>query len=150
MVSFKPGSRMDRAGAHNWPIRPTLVIEGPDGDIDHIIRSVRENGGKVSNQLLKELPALADERISAETVAVFKSTFAQLFVNDPQGEATTYRTELAMKLFFQGLRLQVQRGKALQRCGTQTQRLLQITRNTPKISIDRVQRGIQKVFLHAP
>lgn len=58
--------------------RVKQVIEGPDGDIDRIIRSVRENGGKVSNKLLKEFPALADESLAAETVAVIKEVFAQL------------------------------------------------------------------------
>ena len=58
--------------------RVKQVIEGPDGDIDRIIRSVRENGGKVSNKLLKEFPALADESLAAETVAVIKGAFAQL------------------------------------------------------------------------
>ena len=52
------------------------VIEGPDGDIDRIIRSVRESG-TVSNKLLKEFPALADERLAAETVAVIKEAFSQ-------------------------------------------------------------------------
>jgi hypothetical protein len=52
------------------------VIEGPDGDIDRIIRSVRESGGKVSNKLLKEFPALADESLAAETVAAIKEAFA--------------------------------------------------------------------------
>lgn len=52
------------------------VIEGPDGDIDRIIRSVRESGGTVSNKLLKEFPALADEGLAAETVAAIQAAFA--------------------------------------------------------------------------
>lgn len=58
--------------------RVKQVIEGPDGDIDRIIRSVRENGGKVSSKLLKEFPALADESLAAETVAVINGAFAQM------------------------------------------------------------------------
>ena len=57
--------------------RVKQVLEGPDGDIDRIIRSVRENGGKVSNKLLKEMPALADEGLAAEVVAAIEVAFAQ-------------------------------------------------------------------------
>jgi hypothetical protein len=57
--------------------RVKQVIEGPDGDIDRIIRSVRENGGKVSNKLLKEIPALADEDLAAELVTAIQAAFAQ-------------------------------------------------------------------------
>jgi len=56
--------------------RVKQVIEGPDGDIDRIIRSVRENGGKVSNKLLREIPALADEALAAELVAAIQAAFA--------------------------------------------------------------------------
>lgn len=53
------------------------VIEGPDGDIDRIIRSVRENGGKVSSKLLKEFPALADETLANELMAAIQAAFVQ-------------------------------------------------------------------------
>ncbi len=53
------------------------VIEGPDGDIDRIIRSVRENGGKVSNNLLKEIPALEDLDLAAEVVTAIEAAFAR-------------------------------------------------------------------------
>ena len=53
--------------------RVKQVIEGPDTDIDRIIRSVRDNGGQVSNQLAKEFPALADEATATELVAALKS-----------------------------------------------------------------------------
>jgi hypothetical protein len=55
--------------------RVKQVIEGPDTDIDRIIRSVRDNGGKVSNKLAKEFPALADEAIAAELVAALQGVF---------------------------------------------------------------------------
>lgn len=61
--------------------RVKQVIEGPDGDIDRIIRSVRDNGGKISNKLVKEIPALADENLAAEVAAAIQTAF-QL----PQGE----------------------------------------------------------------
>ena len=57
--------------------RVKQLIEGPDGDIDRIIRSVRENGDKVSKKLLKEMPALADEDLVAELVTVIHEAFAQ-------------------------------------------------------------------------
>lgn len=52
------------------------VIEGPDGDIDRIIRSVRESGGKLSQKLLKEFPALADDALADEVVAAIQGVFA--------------------------------------------------------------------------
>ena len=57
--------------------RVKQLIEGPDGDIDRIIRSVRENGGKMSSKLLKEMPALADKDLVAELVTVIHPAFAQ-------------------------------------------------------------------------
>ncbi len=57
--------------------RVKQVIEGPDGDIDRIIRSVRESGGKVSNKLLKEFPAFADKDLAAQAVEAIQGAFAQ-------------------------------------------------------------------------
>ncbi len=55
--------------------RVKQVIEGPDTDIDRIIRSVRDNGGKVSNTLAKEFPALADEVVAGELAAALAGVF---------------------------------------------------------------------------
>ncbi|MFA7665239.1 MAG: hypothetical protein WCY32_03890 [Burkholderiaceae bacterium] len=55
--------------------RVKQVIEGPDTDIDRIIRSVRDNGGKVSNGLAQEFPLLADEATAAELVAALQAVF---------------------------------------------------------------------------
>jgi len=55
--------------------RVKQVIEGPDGDIDRIIRSVRESGARISNKLLKEIPALADEHLAASVVAAIEEAF---------------------------------------------------------------------------
>lgn len=52
------------------------VIEGPDGDIDRIIRSVRENGGRLPGKLLKEFPPLTDEALASEVVAAIQGAFA--------------------------------------------------------------------------
>lgn len=55
--------------------RVKQVIEGPDADIDRIIRSVRDNGGKVSNKLTEEFPALIDQAVAAELVASLQAVF---------------------------------------------------------------------------
>lgn len=59
------------------------VIEGPDADIDRIIRSVRENGGKVSNKLAGEFPALAEDAIAAELVAALQAVFQGVSAEGP-------------------------------------------------------------------
>jgi hypothetical protein len=48
------------------------IIEGPDAQIDNIIRSVQQNKGIISNKLLKQYPALADQQRAAEVVAVVR------------------------------------------------------------------------------
>ena len=55
--------------------RVKQVIEGPDADIDRIIRSVRDNGGKLSNKLLQEFPPLASGTAGQEVVAVIEAAF---------------------------------------------------------------------------
>ena len=49
------------------------VLEGPDADIDRIIRSVRENGGNVSGKLRKEFPSLADKALALKVVAAVQA-----------------------------------------------------------------------------
>lgn len=51
------------------------VIEGPDADIDRIIRSVRENGGQLSNKLKKAYPQLTDADVGAEVIAAIDAAF---------------------------------------------------------------------------
>lgn len=55
--------------------RVKQVIEGPDADIDRIIRSVRDNGGKVSHKLAREFPPLADGTTADELVAALQAVF---------------------------------------------------------------------------
>lgn len=57
--------------------RVKQVLEGPDGDIDRIIRSVREKGDKVSNNLPKEILALTHEDLAAELMTAIQAAFAQ-------------------------------------------------------------------------
>ena len=49
--------------------RVKQIIEGPDVDIDRIIRSVRDNAGRVSNKLADEFPVLTDVGIAADLVS---------------------------------------------------------------------------------
>ena len=50
-------------------------LEGPNADIDQIIRSVRENGWQVSGKLVKTFPALADGALAAAVAAAVRSVF---------------------------------------------------------------------------
>lgn len=50
-------------------------IEGPDSDIDRIVRSVRENGDAVSNKLVREFPLLADDALAAGVVEAVQGVF---------------------------------------------------------------------------
>lgn len=56
--------------------RVKQVIEGPDNDIDRIIRSVRDNDGKVSNKLVKSFPSLADEALADAVAEAIEAAFA--------------------------------------------------------------------------
>ena len=49
--------------------RVKQIVEGPDVDIDRIIRSVRDNAGTISNKLADEFPALHQVGIAADLVA---------------------------------------------------------------------------------
>lgn len=51
------------------------IIEGPDVDIDRIIRSVRENAGQVSNKLKKAFPILNDDDIVNDLTISIKEAF---------------------------------------------------------------------------
>ena len=53
------------------------VLEGPDSDIDRIIRSVRENAGQLSNKLKKTYPQLADPHIGDAVTAAINAAFGQ-------------------------------------------------------------------------
>lgn len=50
------------------------VLEGPNADLDRIIRSVREQQGQVSGALKKQFPRLADEHFAALVVAAVLGT----------------------------------------------------------------------------
>jgi hypothetical protein len=52
------------------------VLEGPDPDIDRIIRPIRENNGQVSGKLRNEFPQLENSEIAAAIVEAVLSAFA--------------------------------------------------------------------------
>lgn len=47
-------------------------LEGPNSDIDQIIRSIRENRWALSNKLLKVFPQLADPEMAAAIIDAVK------------------------------------------------------------------------------
>ncbi|BBE09283.1 Uncharacterized conserved protein [Mycoavidus cysteinexigens] len=51
------------------------VIEGPDSEIDRIIRSVRNNDGKLSNKLGKSFPLLQKPEIGPKIVQIIQTIF---------------------------------------------------------------------------
>ncbi|CAN7566522.1 MULTISPECIES: Fic family protein [unclassified Variovorax] len=53
------------------------IIEGPDSDVDAIIRSARENGGVRSGKLAKRFPALQNDATWAKVAAAVADAFAQ-------------------------------------------------------------------------
>lgn len=63
-------------GLRNACERVKQVIDGPDGDIDRFIRSVRENSGSLSNNLLKEFPALTEDALAGEVLAAIEAALA--------------------------------------------------------------------------
>lgn len=50
-------------------------LEGPNADIDQIIRSIRENGWTVSNKLTKAFPPLADSALAHAVVDAVRAVF---------------------------------------------------------------------------
>lgn len=50
-------------------------LEGPNSDIDQIIRSLRENGWRASNKLVKAFPPLADPALATAVIAAVREVF---------------------------------------------------------------------------
>ena len=50
-------------------------LEGPNADIDQIIRSVRESGWRVSNKLVKTFAPLADPELATAVVSAVRGVF---------------------------------------------------------------------------
>ncbi|PMS38505.1 Fic/DOC family protein [Trinickia symbiotica] len=51
------------------------VIEGPNQDIDRIIRSVRDNHGSISNKLRRDFPVLEDSGLADQIAAAIERAF---------------------------------------------------------------------------
>jgi hypothetical protein len=51
------------------------LLEGPDADIDRIIRAIRQNGGKVSGKLAKEFPSLEEAELADAIAGVIAEEF---------------------------------------------------------------------------
>ncbi|SPD64292.1 protein of unknown function [Cupriavidus taiwanensis] len=62
------------------------IIDGPDADIDRIIRSVRDNQGTVSNKLRKEFPVLENVEIVTDLVGALKTAFKHFDGGSPTSE----------------------------------------------------------------
>ncbi|SCV01500.1 conserved hypothetical protein [Cupriavidus necator] len=62
------------------------IIDGPDADIDRIIRSVRDNQGAVSNKLRKEFPVLENVEIVTDLVGALKTAFKHFDGGSPTNE----------------------------------------------------------------
>lgn len=66
-------------------------LEGPNADIDQIIRAVQESGWKVSNKLVKTFPALANPALAAAVIAAVRDILApapeDIFDEETQGPA---------------------------------------------------------------
>jgi hypothetical protein len=52
------------------------IVEGPDADVDVIIRSARHNGGVLSGKLAKRFPVLQNDAIWAKVAAAVANAFA--------------------------------------------------------------------------
>ena len=52
------------------------LIDGPNSEIDRIIRSVRENNGVLSNKIKKEFPNLDDPDLAKKIVDGINASFA--------------------------------------------------------------------------
>jgi hypothetical protein len=59
-------------------------LEGPNADIDQIIRSVSQNGWTVSNKLVKAFPALADPALASAVLMAVREVFEPA---DEEGDA---------------------------------------------------------------
>lgn len=65
-ASYLRGIERAREGVKNY-------LEGPNADIDQIIRSVRDNGWTLSNKLLKAFPQLQDEDLGSAVAAAVRA-----------------------------------------------------------------------------
>lgn len=51
------------------------IVEGPNQDIDRIIRAIKGNGGQISNKLAATFPVLANAGVAASICACIAAAF---------------------------------------------------------------------------
>jgi hypothetical protein len=56
-------------------VNDQLRRDGPNTDIDRIVCSVKENGGRISNKLVGEFPMLADLQVASDLREAIASAF---------------------------------------------------------------------------
>lgn len=59
------------------------IVEGPDRDIDRIIRSIQGNNGQISNKLMSEFVVLTDKTIAEDIVMVINAAFSDNAPDSP-------------------------------------------------------------------
>lgn len=64
------------------------IIEGPDSDIDRIIRSVRDNEGRISNKLRKDFTLMDDPEVGQDVVRIIQMAFGLPISNDFEDSST--------------------------------------------------------------
>jgi Fic/DOC family len=66
-LTIKDEMRQEASYLHNFHQARAAVkeiLDGPDVEIDRIIRSIHDNNGKISNKLREEFPQLGDSKLS--------------------------------------------------------------------------------------
>ncbi len=58
------------------------IVEGPDPELDRIIRSIRESRGAISGKLRKEYPILERAEIADDVVRAIREEFPWAAVNE--------------------------------------------------------------------
>lgn len=53
------------------------IVEGPDPDLDRIVRSISHNGWKISGKLVSDFPVLEDDDLASRIVAAVQTAFAE-------------------------------------------------------------------------
>jgi hypothetical protein len=74
-ASYLRGIERAREGVKNY-------LEGPNAEIDQIIRSVRDNGWQLSNKLLKTFPQLQNEALGAAVVSAVREALTPTTLYD--------------------------------------------------------------------
>ena len=66
------------------------IIDGPDTDIDRIMRSIRNSHGKISNKLCKEFPLLNEADIGPAVIQIVQQEFGIPALAEPEATDESY------------------------------------------------------------